>query len=143
MERPVEDVVMYTAWCEFPWWYPTLPKALEETCSLMDARWLYEFLSNSYLHYRTSAYCGVGYPDVVYRSLLEHAVDQSEDPTSETYVETINAVNVVYDFVKTYGTEILSYYDRLGISDRVCDYVHVVCHEKLRVVQWNFFINPF
>lgn len=143
MEHSVDGVKMYSLLLEYPWWYHRLPLNLEETCGLMDRRWLFEFIGNSYLHFRVEAYCGMSYTEIFYRAMLEHAVDQTEDPTSLIYVQTIEAVDATTAFIKDYEYDILQYFERLGIPDRVCDYTHIVSNTSPYVVQWNFFIPPF
>lgn len=139
MDYSVENNADQCVMIELPWFFKNIPTVLEEFCGLMDRRWLFEFMANTYLHFRNDNYCGMRFHDVVYNTLLETAVDQTEDPTSEHYALTINAVQQVWTFVKEYERPILAYFDRLGVPSDMCDYASVTCPKYFNVAQWNFF----
>lgn len=132
--EPTQAVAM-----ELPWFYYALPKTLEEIFPLMDTKWLFEFLANTYLHFKNSDYCGLSYNEVVFTTLMDVVVDQHDAESTRLYDSLTTSVMDIREFIRVHEVSILSHFDRLGIPEHLLDYVHVTCTDRFNLSKWHFY----
>lgn len=136
-------ITVYNVAMELPHFLSNIPNSLESVMDGCSAKWVYEFLGNSYLHWKGGGYCGQSYADVM-ASILYSIVFESIDCTNTLlYGRAMGAVKQMEEFIKIYEKTILAHFDRIGVEDDLLEYVSVVCDIHHPIAYWKFYRSPF